>query len=491
MAIFIKILQFFMSLGLLVLVHEFGHFISAVAFKIRVEKFYIFFNPSFSIMRCKKIDGKWRFKFFAKNVPEKYETIETRNLAGKKEVTYKPIPLDTLPKDDWRLYDGTEYGIGWLPLGGFCKIAGMIDESMDKAQMSMAPQEWEFRSKPAWQRFVVMIAGVCMNIITAMLIYIGVMSHYGEQYLSTAEVNKYGITADSLAQTYGLRDGDKILTVNGKQIDNFNRITTELIFDGAEQIEVERDGEPMAIDLPKDAYAKIFIDVNENKNEFIGLRSPFIAGGFTDDSPAHKAGLAEGDVIIGFDEVPTPYFNDFSVEIRKHKNETVNLNIVRQSDTLTLPVTLTNEGVIGVYPMYPFEMSTFEYTFWEAIPKGISKTFSMMADYVKQFKIVFSKEAKGYKSLGGFITIGSVFSGTFDWQRFWFMTAFLSIALAVVNIIPIPGLDGGHALMPVVEVITRRKPSDRFLEITQAIGLIIIIALIVLANGNDIIRLLK
>lgn len=491
MAVLIKIVQFFMSLGLLVLVHEFGHFIVSKACGIRVDQFYIFFNPNFSLMRCKKVDGKWRFRFFAKNVPEKYETIETKNDRGKKEVEYKPIDLSTLPSDDWRLYDGTEYGIGWIPLGGYCKIAGMIDESMDKAQMAQAPKEWEFRSKPAWQRLLVIIAGVCMNVITAIVIFIGMLSHYGEQYLSTNEVNRYGIVADSLAKSYGLADGDKIVSINGKEVADFSRITSELIFNNAESIEVMRDDETISIDLPENAYAQIFIDVNDNRNQFIGYRTPFIVGEFVEGSAAKANGVEKGDVIIGFNGLSLPYFNYFATELRQHPDEDIVLDVVRSADTLHLPMHTNGEGTIGVYAAQPFELSTFEYDFWEAIPAGFSKTFSMTADYVKQFKIIFSKEAKGYESLGGFITIGSVFGSTFDWQRFWYMTAFLSIALAVVNIIPIPGLDGGHALMILYEMITRRKPSDRFLEIAQYIGLIIILALLILANGNDIIRLFK
>ena len=272
MIILTKVLQFFLALSILIFVHESGHFMAAKMFKVRVDKFYLFFDWGFSLLKVKRVNGKLRWKFFAKPTPERYNTIETRDERGKKQQQFEPIDVNTLPEDDWRRSDSTEYGIGWFPLGGYNKIAGMIDESMDKEQMKQPPQAWEFRSKPAWQRFIIMVAGVFMNVLLAIVIYIGMLSSYGEQYLPTSEVNKYGIVADSLAQEFGLRDGDKILSINGKEINDFYRITTEMILEDAKTIEVERDGKVVVIQLPEDATAKLLSTQDVN---FISYRMPF------------------------------------------------------------------------------------------------------------------------------------------------------------------------------------------------------------------------
>src|SRR5574344_827080 len=293
MTVLIKIIQVILALSILVIVHEFGHFIASRIFGVRVEKFYMFFDWKFSIFRCKKINGKWRFKFFCKNEPEKYITHEHIDpVTKKKSYTYEPIDLDSLPDDDWRKYDeGTEFGLGWVPLGGYCKIAGMVDESMDAAQMAQEPKPWEFRTKPAWQRLIIMIGGVCMNVILAFVIYIGLLSSYGEQYLPTAEVNKYGITVDSLAFDFGLRDGDKVLTVNGDVIENFSQIPMAIVLDEAQYIEVERDGRTVKVELPEDATKRM---LKENKG-FIGFRMPFIVEEVAQGSPAESAGVMRDD----------------------------------------------------------------------------------------------------------------------------------------------------------------------------------------------------
>ena len=245
MDVLVKIIQLVMSLSLLVLIHEFGHFIAAVIFKTRVEKFYMFFNPKFSIFRCKKVHGKWRFAFFSKNVPDKFITHEHIDpVTNKKSYTYEAIDLSTLPQDDWRTdEEHTEFGIGWVPLGGYCSIAGMIDESMNLGQMQQEPQSWEFRSKPAWQRLIIMVGGVVMNVVLAYFIYTGLLISQGEQYVSTAEVNKYGVVTSDLAKEIGLQDGDKILSLDGNYIEDFSKITMELILEDVKNIEIERNGE--------------------------------------------------------------------------------------------------------------------------------------------------------------------------------------------------------------------------------------------------------
>ena len=479
MVVFIKILQFLLALSILVIIHEFGHFIASRAFGVRVEKFYMFFDWKFSIFRCKKVNGRWQFKFFCKNEPEKY----VKN--GDK---YEPIDLNTLPEDDWRrAEDNTEFGLGWVPLGGYCKIAGMIDESMDEAQMAQDPQPWEFRTKPAWQRLIIMIGGVCMNVILAILIYIGLIASYGESYVSTAEVNKYGITVDSIGYNIGLRDGDKILSVDGKYIEDFYQIPMALILEDVNYIDVERNGQNVKVELPESAVNQIL----KNPSMMIGVRTPFVVGGFSMGSNAQKAGVLQNDMIIGINDVETPYFHEFKRVIGDYRDNDVDLKLVRDNDTMTLVVHVASDATIGVFQAQTLQVSTIEYTFWQSIPRGFKKTGKELSDYWKQLKLIFTPSTGAYENLGGFITIGSIFPDKFIWEQFWRLTAFLSIILAVMNILPIPGLDGGHVLFLIWEVVTRRKPSDKFLERATMIGFIFLLLLLIYANGNDIIRLLR
>lgn len=485
MDILIRIIQLVLSLSLLVLVHEFGHFIAAVIFKTRVEKFYMFFNPNFSIFRCKKVHGKWRFAFFSKNVPDKYIIHEHRDpITNKKTQTYEAIDLSTLPEDDWRTdEEHTEFGIGWIPLGGYCKIAGMIDESMDIEQMKQPAKPWEFRSKPAWQRLIIMVGGVVMNVVLAYFIYTGLLISQGEKYISTEEVNKYGILTSDLAKELGLQDGDKILNVDGNYIDDFGQIQMTLILENSEIIEVERNGQRVSVEMPKDALNKLL-----NANEaLLSYRLPFIVKDFSDNSVAKEAGIQIGDRIIQIQDIQTPYFQDFTKNKGQFANQDVTIRVVRDGDTLQFAMHLPEEAQIGV--LANINYSTKEYSFLEAIPQGFNKTGKELGDYWKQLKLIFNPDTEAYKSLGGFISIGSIFPKTFDWIAFWYMTAFLSIILAVMNILPIPALDGGHVLFLLVEIITRRKPSDRFLEIAQTVGLVILLGLLIFANGNDIMRL--
>lgn len=491
MIILIKIAQFFLALSILVFIHELGHFLAAKAFKVRVDKFYLFFDWGFSLLRVKRVNGKLRWRFFAKNVPERYTVTEYKDAAGKKQVKYDPIDLSSLPEDDWRRSESTEYGIGWFPLGGYNKIAGMIDESMDKEQMKQPAKDWEFRSKPAWQRFIIMVAGVFMNVVLAIVIYIGLLASNGEQYLPTAEVNKYGIKADSLAYELGFRDGDKILSVNGEPVEDFYRIQMEMILEGAKTIEVERDGQVVVIALPEDATAKLLSKQDAN---FISYRTPFLISDFSEGSVAQAAGMEVGDVIVRINDIPTPYYQDFVQEIKQFRNQDITIYAVRDFDTLAFPMHLSEAGVIGVYlaPLSEyFNLETKEYTFWQAIPRGFSKTFTEISDYWKQLKLIFNPSTKAYESVGGFISIGKIFPDTWQWSMFWRLTAFLSIALAVMNILPIPALDGGHILFLLYEIITRRKPSDKFMEIAEYLGLALVLALVIFANGNDVIKLFK
>jgi regulator of sigma E protease len=440
MEILIKALQLILSLSILVIIHEMGHFLTAKLFNTRVEKFYLFFDPWFSIFK-KKIGD-------------------------------------------------TEYGIGWLPLGGYVKISGMIDESMDKEQMKQPPQPWEFRSKPSWQRLIIMLAGVTMNLILAIVIYIVMLSLWGEEYLPTKNV-KYGITCDSLALEMGLRDGDKILTLDNNYIDDFLKIPSEIVLEGTKTIQVERDGKNENIVIPSGFISKI---IKKKSPEFIGLRHPFIVGRFEKNSAAEKSGMKVNDKVIGVEQTYVDYSDQFRKEIIKYKNKDVKVHVLRGSDTLDLAMKVSSEGTIGIYSKEiasMFVLQKHEYNILQAIPAGTVKAYKAVGNYLKQLKLIFSPETKAYESLGGFIAIGKIFPAEWDWQSFWGLTAFLSIILAIMNLLPIPALDGGHVFFLLYEIITGRKPSEKFLEYAQYVGLILLLALLLFANGNDIWKLFK
>jgi regulator of sigma E protease len=443
MTILIKILQFVMSLSILVIIHELGHFVMAKMFKTRVEKFYLFFDPWFSLFKFRKGE--------------------------------------------------TEYGVGWLPLGGYVKISGMIDESMDKEQMKLPPQPYEFRSKTSWQRLLIMTGGVLFNFILAMLVYIMVLYTWGETYLPTANV-KYGIVTDSTGYAIGLKNGDKIASADNIYIDNFSQIASDIVLNDRKTLQVERDGKVLNINIPKEYVAKML----KGKGQ-ISYRIPFqpcIVKSFTKESPAKKAGVLSGDELISINNIKFSYYDEFQEYLVEHKSMPVVLNIIRNGKPEDIEVTTTSAGLLEVYfsgrsTDEIFDLKTINYGFFQSFPAGIAKGMKTVGDYLKQFKLIFSKETKAYESLGGFITIGSIFPSAWDWQSFWNLTAFLSIILAVMNILPIPALDGGHVMFLLFEVITGRKPSDKFLEYAQIAGMAFLLALLVFANGNDILRLIR
>ncbi len=439
--ILIKVAQLILSLSILVIIHEFGHFAAAKIFKTKVEKFYLFFNPWFSL-----------FKFN---------------------------------------YKGTEYGIGWLPLGGYVKIAGMIDESMDKEQMKLPAQPWEFRAKPAWQRLIIMLGGVFMNVVLAIAIYIGLFMHFGEEYLPTREANKFGISADSVAMEMGFKNGDKIISIDGKYVENFQKIPAEIILNEAHSAKVIRNNDTVNIQFPAGSLSKLI----SQKTPFISVRIPFIAKDFTKNSAAKTAGMEKGDTILGLNGMNLKYFVEFKNELQHHKDQDVTVSVKRGNDTLALKIHVPEEGLIGVYPDSDlqnfFKLNKRDYTFAEAIPAGFEQTWRGIGNYLKQLKLLFSPEVKAYESVGGFITIGNIFPAEWHWESFWRLTAFLSIMLAILNVLPIPALDGGHVLFLLYEIITRRKPSDKFLEYAQITGMVLLFALLILANGNDIVKLFR
>ena len=438
MDILIKICQFFLCFTILIGIHELGHFLMARVFRIRVEKFYIFFDPWFSIFKFRR--------------------------------------------------GHTEYGLGWLPLGGYCKIAGMIDESMDKEYQNREPQPWEFRSKPAWKRFLVMIAGVVMNVLLAVGIYIGICYAWGDAYFSNQDA-KWGYNFNEAAHELGFRDGDRFVTIDGEEVDNISEILNALIItEGDRTVIVERDGRQVSLTLPLEEL--IAMRREKGYENFLSLPQPFVIDSVV--APT-AAALHKGDEIVGIasrrtgDSCENMDYNDYRAYLELHAGDTVTLAVLRGGSRMSLDVPVSEEGKLGVIrAAYP--LRTRQYSFWEAIPAGIRKTGEVISSYWEQLKMIVQPKTKMYEELGGFIAIGSIFPSTWDWQDFWMKTAFLSIILAVMNILPIPGLDGGHAIFTFWEMITRRKVSDKVLETAQYVGLIIILFLLLYANGNDIYR---
>lgn len=441
--ILIKTIQFFMSLSLLIVLHELGHFIPAKIFKTRVEKFFLFFDVKFAL--------------FKKKIGE------------------------------------TVYGIGWLPLGGYVKIAGMIDESMDTAQMSEEPKPWEFRTKPAWQRLIIMLGGVTVNFILAVIIYIGMAYSYGDEYIPLDSL-KDGIwvTEENIGDKLGVKTGDRIIAVDGEPVERYRDLFGEII--NGDQITIVRDGQTIEQDIPVDFIATLLED--EEKIRFFNFRIPFVLGPISKESHNKDSGLQKEDIItrIGTDEVR--FFDQAKPILERYNGQAITVRVDRKGDLLEIPVQVSDSATLGVRlggilmedleKQEYFRLETRKYTFAQAIPAGISQGWNTLASYAKQLKKIFNPETGAYKGVGGFAAIGSLFPDTWDWRAFWNTTALISIILAFMNILPIPALDGGHVAFLLYEMVSGRKPSDRFLEYAQMIGFFLLIALLLFANGNDI-----
>ncbi|MDR4987961.1 MAG: RIP metalloprotease RseP [Bacteroidales bacterium] len=440
MEILIKTLQFLLSLSILIIIHEYGHFLFARLFKVRVEKFYLFFNPWFSLFKVRRGE--------------------------------------------------TEYGMGWLPLGGYVKIAGMIDESMDKEQMKQPAKPWEFRSKPAWQRLLVMIGGVLFNIALAALIYVFMLFIIGEEYLPVKNL-KYGIVAEPLGKEIGLQTGDHILALNGEEVGDWMSMIRSFARGEVSEVTVLRDGQIEDLTVPEDFFGKL---ISARGSDFISIRFPFIVDGFLPDSPGEKAGVKVGDHIKGIGGNETWSFTEFAGAIGEYAGQETTLTVERNGETLVLDIAIPERAMIGAYRKDPFELLSTEtkaYSFVAAIPAGAVKAFTTTRDYFRDLRLLFRPEVSARDSLGGFITIGGIFSPTWDWVHFWTMTAFLSIILAVMNILPIPALDGGHVMFLFYEIIVGKKPPDKFMEYAQMVGMILLLSLILLVNLNDVLRLFR
>ena len=439
MDILLKIIQVILSLSLLVLVHEFGHYITARIFRIRVEKFYLFFPPAILKFKPKKSD--------------------------------------------------TEFGIGCIPLGGFCKISGMIDESMDKEAMAKPPQPWEFRSRPAWQRIIVLAGGVLMNVVLAIVLYIAILFTWGEQYIKNDDVI-YGIEVSPLAKEIGFENGDRILALDGNPApDNFNEIHMDMLRDQVSRVTVLRDGDTVDIHIDP-AYMPAML----NTPGMFGIRLPIAVGSLPDTSINAGADLRQGDRFLTAAGRPVCWHQDLQAVLADNAGSTVELSLLRGADTVTVPVRVSGDGKIEVLLQRDISDITItdkEYSLLEAIPAGFMMTFTNIGHYVKELGLIFSPQTEAYKSVGSFIAIGSIFPSSWNWQIFWNITALLSIMLAVMNLLPIPALDGGHILFTLYEMITGRKPSDRFMEVAQMIGMFLLLMIMILAFGNDILRLFR
>ena len=471
----IQAIQLILALSFLVLIHELGHFTFAKIFHVRVEKFYLFFNPWISLVRFKKFEGKWHVKFLAKNEDE-----------------------------EWAKYpDNTEWGIGWLPFGGYCAIGGMVDETHKSEDLAAEPQPWEFRSKPAWQRLLIILGGILVNFIGALVIFTMLLWHWGQDTLPLRNIDT-GFYYSELLLNEGFEQQDKILFVDGQEPEDLSEVIQSVIIEGKKEVTVLRGTDTLVLTMSDDlgtrylaqqnAFDKVErekkrADKTYTKRRFVLLTEwiPCVLDTVIPDNAASFAGLRKGDSIVSIAGVATPCNELLRQELLKHTCDSVSIDYYRAGELYSTQAFIGDRGTLGVGMHYNYRYEHQSYTFFQSIPAGIKYGWDILAMYVKQFRLVFTKE--GAQSLGGFGAIGSMFPSTWSWVTFWHMTAFLSIILAFMNFLPIPALDGGYILFLLVEMITRRKPSDRFLEIANEVGFWILIALLIFANGNDILKL--
>lgn len=442
--IVIQVIQFFLSLSILIVLHELGHFIPAKIFKTKVEKFYLFFDIKFSL--------------FKKKIGE------------------------------------TVYGIGWLPLGGYVKIAGMIDESMDTEAMKEEPKPWEFRSKPAWQRLIIMLGGVTVNFILAVIIYIGMAYKYGDEYIRMDSLKDgVWVVEENIGNKAGIQTGDKILAVDGNKLESFRSVFIELI--NGSSVTLERDGKTIEKELPVDFISTLLED--EDKVRFLSMRQPFIIKEVSPGSHNEGVDFREGDEVLSINGSPANYFDQVTPILENNKGQEVEVRVKRKDGRAATVLAKVNEEAklgVGLSALTSeeyqekgyFKIEEVKYSFMEAIPAGINKGVETLTSYAKQLKKIFNPSTGAYKGVGGFAAIGSMFPDTWDWSAFWSTTALISIILAFMNVLPIPALDGGHVMFLLYEMVSGRKPSDKFLEYAQMVGFFLLIALLLFANGNDL-----
>ena len=457
-----KFLAFFLSLSLLIITHEFGHLGLAKLFKTRVRRFYMFFNWKFSILKAKKFDGKWHFLFFNTTTPKEWEEKEP---------------------------DNTLWGLGWIPLGGYCDIAGMIDETKKAEDLEKEPQPWEYRSKPAWQRLMIISGGVLVNFLSALLIYTCIFAHWGKDELPLRNAT-LGYEYHQILLDEGVQNGDIIYAVNGEEMYDYAVLQKRLLLEKTPELTIKRGDSLFTMQL-----SDSFIDrvLQERPDALItNICSPFVVKDFVPGSMASRAGIEIGDSVVSINGEEMVTFSIISAALSEHAGDSITIGLFRNGDFKEVTMKVPSSGKIGVQLKTPLEVFPVEhksYNIIQAIPAGISHGWETLTTYVSSLKLLFTKN--GAQSLGGFISIGSIFPEVWSWQAFWNITALLALILAFMNIIPIPGLDGGHILFTLWEIVTRRKPSDKFLNIAQNVGMALLLALLVLANGNDIWRLIQ
>ena len=466
----IKTFELLLALSILVVFHEFGHYFFARVFGVWVEKFYMFFNYKLTLLKWKP--GKY-LKWFSTGdemgAMEEGEEVKNEN------------------KSSWR---ATEYGIGWIPLGGYCAISGMIDESMNTEAMKKPAKPWEFRSKPAWQRLLIMLGGVLFNLLLAMIIYAGIVYAVGEQFVKFSDATEGMEYCDS-AHKVGFVDGDIPLTADGEELGYLNADDLQTMLSAREVKVLRNHKDTVTINLPKDFIFQANEDA-QNGQSFMAYRLPVVVSQTQPGMGGEKIGLQDGDRMMAINGVPTPSYTEFTAELEKNKGKNVTLNYQRGGKTITVAdVPIDGNGKLGILltdPTKIYKTTVIHYNILQSIPRGIEMGWTKMVNYVKQLKLIFTPE--GAQSLGGFGTIGSIFPATWNWVDFWNITAFISVILAVMNVLPIPALDGGHVMFLLYEIITRRQPSVKFLERAQYVGMILLLALLVYANANDIYRFL-
>jgi regulator of sigma E protease len=442
----IRITYFFLGLSILITLHELGHYLAARFFKTRVEKFYLFFDFLFPF------PGLLNFTLFKKKIGD------------------------------------TEYGIGWFPFGGYVKIAGMMDESMDEEALKQPPQPDEFRVKPAYQRLIIMLGGIIVNVLLAFFIYAMILLKTGEQSIPMKNAT-YGFVCDSLAQSIGLKTGDKFIGYDNKKFtDATVPVVKDLLLNNAKVLHIERNGGLLDINIPESVYRQII--EGEGKVSFVKLAFPSELDTIMPESPLF--GFAEkGDKVVMLDNQPIQYFAEMGSILQRNKGKEIDVTLQRGEATIGTKITVAEDGLLKVGARNItdyFEIETKEYNLLTCFPAGVKHSWKILQDYVKQFRIIFSPELKGYKQLGGFASISKLYPDEWNWLAFWNSTAFISILLAFMNLLPIPALDGGHALFTIVEMITGRKPSDKFLEYAQIVGMVLLFGLMIYANGNDLVR---
>jgi regulator of sigma E protease len=437
--------QLILALSILVILHEFGHYITARWFGCRVEKFYLFFDPWFSIFKKKVGD--------------------------------------------------TEYGVGWLPLGGYVKIAGMIDESMDTEAMKLPPKEWEFRSKPAWQRLIIMLGGIIMNVLVAIVIFSMILFKYGEDKIPMSSLKNGVAFQDSIYNQIGFQNGDKIISVDGKSVTYLDDAALKILM--GKTAEVERNGVIQSLAFPENLIGTLIESKKKGGSMMLIPRMPAVIGSFdgmNEKSPGKDAGMLEGDIVLSINNMPVNFFDEMRPLLQSSTTGTVDLKVLRKTDTVSITSKLNAEKKLGIPPISDFDqlqkMGVLKnehksYGFLESIPAGVALTKDKLMGYIDQFKKMLQPKTGAYKGLGGFKAIANAFPSSWNWESFWNITGFLSIVLAFMNLLPIPALDGGHVMFTLYEMITRRKPNEKFLEYAQMGGMILLMLLMLYANGND------